>query len=571
MNKLKTWFSKHKILTGVLAAGILAAIIFFVTRPSESASYSSTSLKPQDLRIYNSFVGTVQPNSDYRIIPKVSSLVTSVRVKEGDYVEKGQVIAVMDDTAAQYQIALKQAMMAQNGTSSYYNIKDAETAYQNYKTALENGLNSSLLSAGRSLDSAALSLDHAEDALESGLNSADAAVSAAARRVRDAKETVKVTKEALPDPETIGRVTQEYMDAETALNSAESTLSLAASAQELARLAYEAEPEDSPEKEAKQAAWSEAVQAETEARSAYDESFAVYEGIEPVYTAMQGSLKAYDAAMKEYNAAGEAYVTAKHSRSDTEDKLEQTVENSQLDFESSQRSYNAAALSVQQQLRDYENTIARIKANSADKSSQIELDHLQKSLEDYVITAPVSGTVTSLSLHEGEVAATNSAAAVISGLDIMSIQIKIDEYSVINAKEGMPVEIYVDAIGRNYQGTIRSIANTADNNQGISYYSANVDFPSDEVVRSGMSCEVRLDIINHSGAMCLPAEAVLFHPDNTAYVRVKDGAGMKEVPVETGDSDGIYTEIKSGLSADDIVLYTPSVRKPSEENVVTLG
>ena len=197
MNKLKTWFSKHKILTGVLAAGILAAIIFFVTRPSESASYSSTSLKPQDLRIYNSFVGTVQPNSDYRIIPKVSSLVTSVRVKEGDYVEKGQVIAVMDDTAAQYQIALKQAMMAQNGTSSYYNIKDAETAYQNYKTALENGLNSSLLSAGRSLDSAALSLDHAEDALESGLNSADAAVSAAARRVRDAKETVKVTKEAL--------------------------------------------------------------------------------------------------------------------------------------------------------------------------------------------------------------------------------------------------------------------------------------------------------------------------------------------------------------------------------------
>ena len=145
IKKILTWIGKHKVLTVVLALILGAAGCFFVNRNKTSGLYSETSLSEHSLITYNSFVGTVEPDSSVRIIPKVSSLVTSVSVKEGDHVTKGQVIATLDDTAAQYQIALKQASMNQAGTSSYYNIKEAETAYQNYRTALENGLNSSMM------------------------------------------------------------------------------------------------------------------------------------------------------------------------------------------------------------------------------------------------------------------------------------------------------------------------------------------------------------------------------------------------------------------------------------------
>ena len=570
MKKLINWISKHKLLTALAVLAVIGTIIFFRTKSAPMKAYSQTSLESHDLLNYNSFNGTVQSNSEYRIIPSVSSTVTSLSVSEGDHVEKGQVIATLDDTAAQYQIALKQAMMNQSGTSSFYSIRDAETAYLNYKTALENGLNSSMISAGRSLDNSNLAVEHAKDALDNGMDSADSSVSSAKKRAEAAKRTMENAKAALPSDEEAQKIFDEYTEALAEREAALEFLNSCTTAAELARLAYESEPDDSPEKEAKQIAWSEAVAAQTQAQTDYDIANAKYEPANIAFELLTNASSYYETAKKEFDTAQTALANAKTTRSETEDKLEQALESSEHDLAAARLSYDSTALSVQQQLQDYENTIAKIKANANDQSSRIELSHLQDALNDYIIKAPVSGTITSLSMREGEVAANNTPAAVISGLDVMSIKIKIDEYSVINAKEGMPVEIYVDAIKKTYQGTLRYISETADVTEGISYYSAEVDFASDDVVRTGMSTEVRLKQVDHPNAMCLPAEAIFFRTDNTSYVNVKDGSGMKEVDVVTGDTDGLYTEIVQGLSPEDIVLYTASVKLPNSDNVVSV-
>ena len=114
MNKLKSWISRHKFLAVAAAAAIILTAVSLLKRPDPLAAYSEITLEPHDLLTYNSFNGTVEANTDYRVLSQVSSKVTSVNVKEGDYVEKGQVIAVLDDTAAQYQVALKKAMMNQS-------------------------------------------------------------------------------------------------------------------------------------------------------------------------------------------------------------------------------------------------------------------------------------------------------------------------------------------------------------------------------------------------------------------------------------------------------------------------
>ncbi|MBR4455645.1 MAG: biotin/lipoyl-binding protein [Solobacterium sp.] len=570
MNKLKSWISRHKFLAVAAAAAIILTAVSLLKRPDPLAAYSEITLEPHDLLTYNSFNGTVEANTDYRVLSQVSSKVTSVNVKEGDYVEKGQVIAVLDDTAAQYQVALKKAMMNQSGTSSAYSIKDAETAYQNYRTALESGLNASMISAGRSLDSANLAVNHAKDALKSGLSPAEEAVCQAEARLNTAKTARDLAAMALPDETAVIQAAQDYQTAVAMRDTAVDVLDEAISDQELARLAYEAEEEGSAAKEEKRIIWAEKVEREAAARRNYEEAETEFEQAEAIYMQVNEAVSAYQAAVREVDAAQKALDTAESTRTETEHRLQQAVENSEHELEAARISYDSTALAVQQQLQEYETAIAKIRANANDQSGRLELENLEKALENYVITAPSSGTITALSVHEGEVAASGAQIALISGLDVLSVKVRIDEYSVVNAQEGKPVDIYVDAIGNTYQGTIRSVSDTAEVVQGISYYNAVIDFVSDDVVRTGMSTEVRLKNLDRTGAMCLPAEAVHFRADNSSYVNVKTGSTLKETDVKTGDSDGYYTEITEGLSDQDIVLYIASARKPGSENVVTL-
>ena len=228
-------------------------------------------------------------------------------------------------------------------------------------------------------------------------------------------------------------------------------------------------------------------------------------------------------------------------------------------------------LAVQQQLQNYEETIAKIKANSADRTGQVEMSHLQDSLKDYVLTAPASGTVTKLSIQEGETVASNTAAAVISGLDTMVVKVKIDEYSVMSTEVGMPVKIYLDAVKAVYDGTIRYISNTAEETSGVSYYNAEVTFTPDEKIRPGMSTEVRLLKVNEPDADCLYAFAVQYRPDGSTYVYVKSGEDKEERDVTVGPSDGEYVQILSGLSAEETVLapYPENPYKYGSE--ITIG
>ena len=74
------------------------------------------------------------------------------------------------------------------------------------------------------------------------------------------------------------------------------------------------------------------------------------------------------------------------------------------------------------------------------------LSQIKDSLKDYTITAPISGTITSLNIKDGDMAAAGTPAAVISNVDTMKIAIKVDEYSILNVEAGKPVLVYIDSI-----------------------------------------------------------------------------------------------------------------------------
>jgi multidrug efflux pump subunit AcrA (membrane-fusion protein) len=141
----------------------------------------------------------------------------------------------------------------------------------------------------------------------------------------------------------------------------------------------------------------------------------------------------------------------------------------------------------------------------------------------------------------------------------MKIAVKIGEYDILGVDEGDSVIVSIDALDATYDGTIKKIARDATVQGGVSYFEAEVEIEADEVVRSGMSAEVKLIIEDVKQVVSVPSAAVVADSNGEYFVYVKDPADPKnttpvQIPVTIGVTDGSYTQITQGLSEGDDIL-----------------
>lgn len=86
--------------------------------------------KPEigELKLTGNFIATVSPDESVYVIPKTTAEVLEVKVKAGDVVEEGQVLAVLDDTIARInydnaQIAMRTAQIQLDNAQHSYNMQ----------------------------------------------------------------------------------------------------------------------------------------------------------------------------------------------------------------------------------------------------------------------------------------------------------------------------------------------------------------------------------------------------------------------------------------------------------------
>lgn len=167
MKKVIHWIAAHKVLV-FLPGLLLVLLLVWLLRPrSAAAGYREETVTARDIQTYNSFVGKVEVASDRTVLSSVSETVTEVPVRLGDRVEQGQTIALLDTEALQYNISLKEASLSAAQTTNRYNIQDAQRTYENYKAAVDSGLNTSLQSAQNQVDSTYTALQNAQSSYDS--------------------------------------------------------------------------------------------------------------------------------------------------------------------------------------------------------------------------------------------------------------------------------------------------------------------------------------------------------------------------------------------------------------------
>ncbi len=143
--------------------------------------------------------------------------------------------------------------------------------------------------------------------------------------------------------------------------------------------------------------------------------------------------------------------------------------------------------------------------------------------------------------------------------DKMTIDITVDELDILSIQRGQAVQITLDALtGQSFDGVITDIGVSGSNSGGNSKYTAEVTIDRAANMIAGMNATALITLSTSENLVTIPSEALICEGNRT-YVYTgydeKNDVLINPVDVTTGASDGIVTEITSGLKEGDRVWY----------------
>ena len=133
---------KCRIFGAMISVGVVAMLLSAcggTTESSEAVEYPILSVSTSNETLDKSYSATIRGRQDIDIYPQISGKITSVRVKEGEVVRKGQTLFVIDRVP--YEAALRVAEA--NLAAAKVGVESAELEYNSTKELFANDVVSS--------------------------------------------------------------------------------------------------------------------------------------------------------------------------------------------------------------------------------------------------------------------------------------------------------------------------------------------------------------------------------------------------------------------------------------------
>ena len=168
-------------------------------------------------------------------------------------------------------------------------------------------------------------------------------------------------------------------------------------------------------------------------------------------------------------------------------------------------------------------------------SAKANLDLARQRLEDASVEAPISGTIVSRPVTQGQIitAATSANGGTtlmtVADLGRVRMRVTIDEVEMGNIRVGLPASVAVDAFpDRPFQGVIEKVEPQAVVTQGVTFFPVLVSISNKEgLLMPGMNGEVTIKAADLTGVLQVPIDAV--RPTN----ELAPVARMFSLPVDT--------------------------------------
>lgn len=194
-------------------------------------------------------------------------------------------------------------------------------------------------------------------------------------------------------------------------------------------------------------------------------------------------------------------------------------------------------------------------------------DRAIEELEHCVVRAPRSGMVIYPSaaawenapdIEEGATVHKDQVLLLMPDLSKMQVKVGVHESIVDRVRPGLPARIRVpDRTLEAVVSTVSSVARPAGWWTGnVVKYDVIVELPPGDGLKPGMSAEVEITLSRHEEVLQLPVAAVLETDEGATCWILTDGEAERR-PLELGDTNDLFVEVRSGLTGTEEVILDP--------------
>ncbi len=229
--------------------------------------------------------------------------------------------------------------------------------------------------------------------------------------------------------------------------------------------------------------------------------------------------------------------------------------------EDAEKNYQLALnkqMSAQRNLLVSRAEIAKSEAQVA--QAKASLENAEEDLRNSTIVSPITGLVLSRDVSVGDgvssILILGSQATLIMTLGDTSevyVQGKVDEADIGKVYLGQPARIVVESFkDKKFVGKVTRISPFGKEKDNVTTFEVRVSIsnPTGEL-KANMSANAEIILDEKKNVLMVPEASLIYDKDRNASVELPDPKaenGRKKVPVKLGISNGVKTEIVSGLN-----------------------
>jgi HlyD family secretion protein len=223
-----------------------------------------------------------------------------------------------------------------------------------------------------------------------------------------------------------------------------------------------------------------------------------------------------------------------------------------------------AQLRVLEQGSNVESLVEGLEVSDQDRL-EIEKE-TREAIASMTLIAPISGIVLSRDTDKGSAVIPISSAyggtMIMTLADVSEKHFRgdVDEADIGKVHLGLPARIYVEAYpDEPFKAELTHISPRGREKEDIINFEIRTIVSDQENrLRVGMSADAELILEEHENVLVIPEGAVIYE-DGKTFVNIQDDSveeGMRKVEIIKGISDGLRTEVLSGLEEGQVVVLS---------------
>jgi HlyD family secretion protein len=504
--KIPKFFRKKRniwIIAIVIVLIILGSFLFGGKKNTNSIQIGFVT--KQNLQETVLSTGQVVSGTDLGLSFQGSGVVRTISVKEGDKVAQGQVLASLNQSSALANLISAQGALAQ--------------AQASYDKLINGATPAEIQSSQDAITLAKVNLSNTYNGALATLNNAYTAIYNAYSKVVDLKNNYFLSQDTqgLQVQNSKDDINNNVADAKSAIDQANSPASIDSAVTNLSNYLN-----------------STFYSLQT-VRDQCDQGIYYYKVSAADRTSLDAQKTAVSAALSSINA------------------LQGSIASYKVALQTSENNLSAKQASPRQEDIDL--------AQAQILSAQGQVDSAQAVLNNLIIVAPSSGTITQVDIKVGESATPSKEVMVLQDIGDLHAEADVSEANVASLQVGQSIDYTFDALGpdQHFAGKVLTINPASTVISGVVDYKVKGSLDNVPNIKPGMTANMTTLVAKKDNVLAVPSTAVI-NKNNKQYVKVIDDSKNKtyhEVQVQIGmQADGGLIEITSGLNdGQEIVTY----------------